>query len=113
MLLQLQYESKYFPVMERVTFDEDPYKWQDLQMRFTDDNSFTDEIRMERLLSVLDWGAKLTVISIGRNSLFYAAAKKAINGNFGNPMILSFLKLKSVIDIPGLRFKVEEHSINN
>ena len=55
---------------------------------------------MERLLSVLDVEAKRTVISIGRNGLFYATAMKMVKSNFGNPMVVSFLKLKSVLDLP-------------
>ena len=55
---------------------------------------------MERLLSVLDREAKRTVISIGKNGLFYATAMKTLKNNLGNPMVVSFLKLKSVLDLP-------------
>ena len=54
---------------------------------------------MERLLSILDGEAKQTVISIGRNGLFYATAIKTLKSNFGNPLVVSFLKLKSVLDL--------------
>ena len=60
---------------------------------------------MERLLSVLDGEAKRTVISIGRNGLFYATAMKMVKSNFGNPMVVSFLKLKSVLDLPQITNK--------
>ena len=65
-----------------------------------DERSFTDDIGMEKLLSVLDGEAKQTVISIGRNGLFYAKAMKTLKSNFENPMVVSFLKLKSVLDLP-------------
>ena len=45
------------------------------------------------------------VISIGRNGLFYATAMKTLKGNFGNPMVVSFLKLKSVLDVPQITNK--------
>ena len=103
MLLQLEYESKYLPVMELFRFDGDPCKWPDFIQNFKnrvhDKRSFTDDIRI-RLLSVLDGEAKRTVISIGRNGLFYATAMKTLKSDFGNPMVVSFLKLKSVLDLP-------------
>ena len=104
MLLQLEYESKCLPVMELFRFDGDPCKWPDFIQNFKnrvhDKRSFTDDIRMERLLSVLDGEAKRTVTSIGRSGLFYATAMKTLKSNFGNPMVVSFLKLKSVLDLP-------------
>ena len=55
--------------MELFRFDGDPCKWPDFIQNFKnrehDKRSFTDDIRMERLLSVLDGEAKQTVISIG------------------------------------------------
>ena len=104
MLLQLEYESKCLPVMELFRFDGDPCKWPDFIQNFKnrvhDKRSFTDDIRMEMLLSILDGEAKWPVISIGRNSLFYATTMKTLKSNFGNPMVVSFLKLKSVLDLP-------------
>ena len=62
MLLQLKYKSKCLPVMELFRFDGDPRKWPDFIQNFKDrvldKRSFTDDIRMERLLSVLDGEAK-------------------------------------------------------
>ena len=104
MLLQLEYESKCLPVIELFRFDGDPCKWPDFIQNFRnrvhDKRSFTDDIRMEILLSVLDGEAKRTVISIGRSGLFYATAMKTLKSNFGNPMAVLFLKLKSVFDLP-------------
>ena len=45
-------------------------------------------------------GKSNTVILISRNSLFYATAMKILNSNFGNPIVVSYLKLKSVLDLP-------------
>ena len=104
MLLQLEYESKCLPVKELFRFNGDPCKWPDFienfKNRVHDKRSFTDDIRMERLLSVLDRETKRTVIPIGRNGFFYATAMKTLKSNFGNPMVVSFLKLKSVLDLP-------------
>ena len=74
MLLQLEYESKCLPHMGLFRFDGDPCKWpdyiQNFKNRVHDKRGFTDDIRIERLLSVLDGEANQTVISIGRNGLF-------------------------------------------
>ena len=60
--------------MQLFRFDGDSCKWPDFIQNFKnqvhDICSFTDDIQMERLLSILDGEAKQTVISIGRNSLF-------------------------------------------
>ena len=55
---------------------------------------------MERLLSILDGEAKRTVTSIGRSGIFYATALKTLKRNFENPQLVTFLKLKSVLDLP-------------
>ena len=55
---------------------------------------------MEHLLSALDGEAKHTLTSIGRSGIFYAAALKTLKRNFGNFQLVTFLKLKSVLDLP-------------
>ena len=84
--------------MELFRFEGDPCKWpgyiQNFKNRVHDKRGFTDDIRMERLLSVLDGEVKQTVMSIGRNGLFYATAMKTLKRNFGNPMVVSFFKTK-------------------
>ena len=88
-LLQLEYGSKCLPVIELFRIDGDPCKWpdfiQNFKTRVHDKCSFTDSIRMERLLSVLDGEVKCTVTSVGRSGIFYAAALKTLKQNFGNP----------------------------
>ena len=59
MLLQLEYESKCLPVKELFRFNGDPCKWPDFienfKNRVHDKRSFTDDIRMERLLMRTGW----------------------------------------------------------
>ena len=104
MLLQLEYESNVF---KSWTFLDSmgihvngQVLYKNFKNRVHDKRSFTDDIPMERLLSVLDGEAKRTVISIGRNGLFYVTATKTLKSNFGNPIVVLFLKLKSVLDLP-------------
>ena len=104
MLLQLEYESKYLIVTELFRFVGDPCTWPDFIQNFKnrvhDKRSSIDDIQMERLLSVLDGEANRALISIGRNGLFYETPVKTLKSNFGNLMVVSFLKLKSVLDLP-------------
>ena len=58
---------------------------------------------MERLLSVLDGDAKKAVQSIGSSGIFYATALKTLKRDFGNPVVVSHLKLKAVLDLPQIR----------
>ena len=60
---------------------------------------------MKKLVSVEDGEAKQAAISIGRNSLLNATAMKTLKSNFGNSMVVSFLKLKSVLDLPQITNK--------
>ena len=51
-------------------------------------------MRMERLLSVLKVEEKNSIISIGMNGLFYASARKSLKRDFGDPLVVTHLKLK-------------------
>ena len=62
--------------------------------------SFTDNDRMERLLSVLTGEAKKSVECIGTSGIFYATALKGLKRDFGNPTVVSHLKLKQLLDKP-------------
>ena len=54
---------------------------------------------MERLISVLDGEAKRVVASVGQSGIFYASALKTLKRNSGNPVVVSYMKLKTVLDL--------------
>ena len=60
---------------------------------------------MERLISVLDGEAKRVVTSVGQSGIFYASVLKTLKCNFGNPVVVSYMKLKTVLDLPQLTTK--------
>ena len=60
-------------------------------------------MRMERLLSVLKGEAKNSIISIGTNELLYASTLKSLKTDFGDPLVVAHLKLKSVFDKPQIK----------
>ena len=88
-LLERDLESRNLPPMELLRFNGNPSHWPEFIQRFKErvhmKRTFSDSLRMERLLSVLDGDAKRVVSAIGRNGLFYAAALKALKREFGNP----------------------------
>ena len=90
--------------MELLRFNGNPSHWPEFIQCFREretvhmKRTFSDSLRMECLLSVLDGDAKQMVSAIGRNGLFYAIALEAFKKEFGNPYAASFLKLKAVLD---------------
>ena len=55
---------------------------------------------MDKLMSVLEGDAKKSIESVGTNGIFYAIALKYLKRRFGNPIVVSHLKLKSVLNLP-------------
>ena len=68
-LLQWKFGTRNVPAIELVRFDGNPCKWpdfiQNFKSRVHDKRSFNDSIPMERLISVLDDGAKRVLKSVG------------------------------------------------
>ena len=60
-------------------------------------------MRMERLPSALEGEAKTSVGSIGCEGIFYATALKSLKREFGNPVLVSHLKIKSIFDQPKIK----------
>ena len=51
---------------------------------------------------MLDGKAKRVVTSFGQSGIFYASAPKTLKRNLGNPVVVSYMKLKTVLDLPQL-----------
>ena len=58
---------------------------------------------MERLISVLRGEVKREIESIGTYSMFYATAPKTLKREYGNPLVVSHLKLKNLFDQPQIK----------
>ena len=95
-------EAKNLPPIELLTFDGNPSYWPEFIENFKImvhlKTTFNDTIRMERLLSVLRGEAKRSLGSIGRNGIFYATTLTCLKREFGNPNVVTHLKLKSLFD---------------
>ena len=106
-IIRHEFESRTLPTIELTKFDGDPSKWPEFINNFKSrvhlKYTFTDEIRMERLLSTLEGDAKSAVESIGVNGLFYAIALKTLKRDFGNPALVSHLKLNRLLDEPQIK----------
>ena len=58
---------------------------------------------MEKLYSVLDGKAKRVIEAIGKSGQFYETALKTLKHDFGNPLVVSQSKLKSLFDQPQIK----------
>ena len=103
-ILRWEYESRNLPTIDLHRFDGTSSKWpkfiENFKTRVHMKLSFDDNTRMERHLSVLDGEAEISIQSIGSNGIFYATALKTLKRDFGNPVVVSQLKLKAVLDMP-------------
>ena len=65
--------------------------------------SFDKNLKMDRLLSVLDGDAKHLIQSIGSSGIFYTTALKALKRDYGNPIIVSHLRVKSLFEFTPIK----------
>ena len=65
--------------------------------------SFDNNLKMDRFLSVLDGDAKRSIQSMGSSGIFYATALKALKRDYGNPIIVSHLRVKSLFEFPTIK----------
>ena len=104
LVIKHEFESRSLPTIELMKFNGDASKWPEFITNFKNrvhiKSTFTDDLRMERLLSCLQGEAARAIQSIGISGLFYATALKTLKRDFGNPAVVSHLKLKSILDKP-------------
>ncbi|XP_066912482.1 uncharacterized protein, partial [Clytia hemisphaerica] len=104
--LRYEFESKTLPIIELTKFNGDSAKWPEFIENFSRrvhfKLSFTDNDRIERLLSVLTGEARKGVECIGTSGIFYATALKSLKRDFGNATVVTHAKLKLLLDKPQL-----------
>ena len=64
---------------------------------------FQNNIAMERLIGVLGGDAKRAVAAVGHSGLSYPRALKLLKQDFGNPLVVSYKKVKAVLDQPQIQ----------
>ena len=62
-----------------------------------------DNLKMGHLLRVVDGDANCSIQSIGSSRIFYATALKALKHDYGNPIIVSHLLVKSFFEFPPIK----------
>ena len=75
--------------------------------------SFSDSVDMDRLLGVLEGEVKRPVTVIGQDGRFSASALKTLKREFGNSLMVSYLKLKDVLGLPPIQHDNKNSLINN
>ena len=83
-----KYQNLYFIRQNRPTLNKHVYL----------KSTFDDNLRMERLCSVLYGEAKRVIETIGNTGRFYATALKTLKRDFGNPLLILHAKLKLLFD---------------
>ena len=116
LLLQREFETRDLPAINLMRFDGGSKQWpnfiQNFKHRVHNKISFSDSVRMDRLLSVLDGKAKRAVSAIGQDGIFYGSALKLLKREFGNPLMVSYLKLKEVLELPPIQHD-DQNSLRN
>ena len=62
-----------------------------------------DNLRMDRLLSLPDREVKRSNQSVRSSGVFYATAFKTLKLDFGNPVIVAHLRIKSLFKFPPIK----------
>ena len=92
------------PPINLLRFSGNPAEWPEfIEIFFSrvhQKSFFDDNLRMLRLISVLDRKAEQVIAAIGSNGIFYATALKTLKKNFGDPLLVAHLKIKAVFDRP-------------
>ena len=65
--------------------------------------SFDNNLKMDCSLSMLDEQAKRSMQSIGSSGTFDAIALKALKRDYGIPIIISHLRVKSLFEFPPIK----------
>ena len=97
--MKQDHETRNLPPIELRRLSGNPCKWPEFIENFRTGVplklTFDDNLRMERLCSVLYGEAKRVIETIGNTGCFYAIALKTLRLDFGNPLLISHAKLKS------------------
>ena len=90
-------------------FDGNPGHWPEFIDNFYHTihkkSLFNDSLRMDHLMNGLDGEAKKSVKTVRTNVYFYATALKVLKRDFGNPLVVSYLKLKKLYDQKQINIK--------
>ena len=105
--LKQDYETRNLPPIELRRFSGNPCEWpefiENFRTRVHLKSTFDDNLRMERLYSVLYGEAKRVIETIGNTERFYATALKTLKRDFGNPLLISHAKVKLLCDQPQIK----------
>ena len=81
-ILKPELESRHLPPIDLLRFSGNPTEWPGFIEKFfsrvRQKSSFDNNLRMLRLISVLDGEAKRVIAAIGSNGIFYATALKTL-----------------------------------
>ena len=101
-LVALDSKIDELPPVDLLPFNGNPVHWPEFidnfYHRIHKKSSFNYSLYMDHLMNSLDGEAKKSVKTVGTNGYFYATALKVLKRDFGNPLVVSHLKLKKLFD---------------
>ena len=92
-------ESWQLLQIELMNFDGNPGQWPESIADFKEGEkkqTFSDQLRMERLLSAPRGDTEWSVESISKSKIFHAAALKLLKQDFRNAFYGSYIKLSEL-----------------
>ena len=100
--LNQECEVRHLRAMDLMCFNGNPMFWPEFIDNFYQivhsKITFSDNIRMTRLISLLDGDAKRTIQLTGWSDLFYLSALKTLKRDFGNPLSVATSRIKILFD---------------
>ena len=106
-VLQCEFISRNLPPIELKRFDGNPKLWpefiENFYSRVHQIASFDNNLKMDSLLNVTDGDTKRSIQSIGSSGILYVAPLKALKRDYGNPIIVSHLHVKSLFEFPPIK----------
>ena len=96
-VIKLDIESQNLPPIELRKFFGNPGEWsefiENFKTRVHEKAVFTDS-------KCFKGDAKKSICSIGNNRLFYATSLKILKREFGNPLVVTNIKMSALLDRP-------------
>ena len=107
LILQRDFETRDLLAINSMRFGGVSKQWPNFIQNFKhhvhSKKSFSGSVCIDCLLSVLDSEVKRAVSAIRQGGLFNASALKLLKREFGNPLMISYLKLKDVLELPPIQ----------
>ena len=106
-VLQREFESWNLPPTDLKRFDGNIKLWPEFIENFYSKvhrmASCDNNLKMDQFLSLLNGDAERLIQLIGSSAFFYSTILKALKCDYGNPITVSHLRVKSHFELPSIK----------